>query len=226
MQSAKSGVSRVLGLPAKLICVPKAYIRYCHVLTVTEGWLKLVPALDEGIFTEPGWTMNKRTPNRHSARSFGFLGRSYSFVQGLLKCSSFVGCTILKGARDAGRLCLSQQSLRVPATRIPSKPLPTPPLCFQIRATNTSFIETRQRRIEISKFYKRTNHTVTLSLSSPCLERLRLALGFVTERSQIHPTPARRSLGAYYHFGSCGPLRIFKVWRCSEKLGGIGILSM
>jgi hypothetical protein len=26
MQSAKSGVSRVLGLPTKLICVPKAYI--------------------------------------------------------------------------------------------------------------------------------------------------------------------------------------------------------
>jgi hypothetical protein len=36
MQSAKSGVSRVLGLPAKLISVPKATIRGCHVLTVTE----------------------------------------------------------------------------------------------------------------------------------------------------------------------------------------------
>jgi hypothetical protein len=36
MQSAKSGVSRVLGLPAKLICVPEASIRGCHVLTVTE----------------------------------------------------------------------------------------------------------------------------------------------------------------------------------------------
>jgi len=41
MQSAKSGVSRVLGLPARLISVPevisvpKAYIRSCHVLTVT-----------------------------------------------------------------------------------------------------------------------------------------------------------------------------------------------
>jgi hypothetical protein len=35
MQSTKSGVSRVLGLPAKLISVPEAYIRSCHVLTVT-----------------------------------------------------------------------------------------------------------------------------------------------------------------------------------------------
>jgi hypothetical protein len=35
MQSAKSGVSRVLGLPAKLISVPEATIRGCHVLTVT-----------------------------------------------------------------------------------------------------------------------------------------------------------------------------------------------
>jgi hypothetical protein len=40
MQSAKSGVSRVLGLPAKLIYMPEAYIRGCHVLTVTEGSLK------------------------------------------------------------------------------------------------------------------------------------------------------------------------------------------
>jgi hypothetical protein len=36
MQSAKSGVSRVLGLPAKLISVPEATIRGCHVLTVTS----------------------------------------------------------------------------------------------------------------------------------------------------------------------------------------------
>jgi hypothetical protein len=36
MQSAKSGVSRVLGLPAKLISVPEATIRGCHVLTVTD----------------------------------------------------------------------------------------------------------------------------------------------------------------------------------------------
>jgi hypothetical protein len=35
MQSAKSGVSRVLGLPAKLISAPEASIRSCHVLTVT-----------------------------------------------------------------------------------------------------------------------------------------------------------------------------------------------
>jgi hypothetical protein len=35
MQSAKSGVSRVLGLPAKLIYMPEAYIRGCYVLTVT-----------------------------------------------------------------------------------------------------------------------------------------------------------------------------------------------
>jgi hypothetical protein len=35
MQSAKSGVSRVLGLPTKLISVPEATIRGCHVLTVT-----------------------------------------------------------------------------------------------------------------------------------------------------------------------------------------------
>jgi len=39
MQSAKSGVSRVLGLPARLISVPKAYIRSCHVLTVTPDAL-------------------------------------------------------------------------------------------------------------------------------------------------------------------------------------------
>jgi hypothetical protein len=38
MQSAKSGVSRVLGLPAKLISVPEATIRGCHVLTVTPGY--------------------------------------------------------------------------------------------------------------------------------------------------------------------------------------------
>jgi hypothetical protein len=37
MQSAKSGVSRVLGLPTRLISMPKAYIRSCHVLTVTGG---------------------------------------------------------------------------------------------------------------------------------------------------------------------------------------------
>jgi hypothetical protein len=37
MQSAKSGVSRVLGLPAKLISVPEATIRGCHVLTVTAA---------------------------------------------------------------------------------------------------------------------------------------------------------------------------------------------
>jgi hypothetical protein len=36
MQSAKSGVSRVLSLPAKLISVPEATIRGCHVLTVTR----------------------------------------------------------------------------------------------------------------------------------------------------------------------------------------------
>jgi hypothetical protein len=37
MQSAKSGVSRVLGLPAKLISVPEATIRGCYVLTVTDS---------------------------------------------------------------------------------------------------------------------------------------------------------------------------------------------
>jgi hypothetical protein len=36
MQSAKSGVSRALGLPTKLIRMPEAHIRRCHVLTVTE----------------------------------------------------------------------------------------------------------------------------------------------------------------------------------------------
>jgi hypothetical protein len=36
MQSAKSGVSRVLGLPTRLISMPEAYIRSCHVLTVTR----------------------------------------------------------------------------------------------------------------------------------------------------------------------------------------------
>ena len=35
MQSTKSEVSRVPGLPAKLISVPEEYIRGCHVLTVT-----------------------------------------------------------------------------------------------------------------------------------------------------------------------------------------------
>ena len=35
MQSAKSGVNRVLGLLAKLISVPEADIKGCHVLTVT-----------------------------------------------------------------------------------------------------------------------------------------------------------------------------------------------
>jgi len=34
MQSTKSGVSRVPGLPTKLISVPKEYIRGYHVLTV------------------------------------------------------------------------------------------------------------------------------------------------------------------------------------------------
>jgi len=37
--------------------------------------------------------MNKRTPNRRSVRSFGFLSRLCSFVQGLFACSSFVQCT-------------------------------------------------------------------------------------------------------------------------------------
>jgi hypothetical protein len=37
MQSAKSGVSRVLGLPTRLISMPEAYIRSCHVLTVTPS---------------------------------------------------------------------------------------------------------------------------------------------------------------------------------------------
>jgi hypothetical protein len=35
MQSAKLGVSRVLGLPAIPASMPKAYLRSCHVLTVT-----------------------------------------------------------------------------------------------------------------------------------------------------------------------------------------------
>jgi hypothetical protein len=42
MQSAKSGVSRVLGLPAKLISVPEATIRGCHVLTVTTNTVLLL----------------------------------------------------------------------------------------------------------------------------------------------------------------------------------------
>jgi hypothetical protein len=37
MQIAKSGVSRVPGLPAKLISAPEASIRSCHVLTVTPN---------------------------------------------------------------------------------------------------------------------------------------------------------------------------------------------
>jgi hypothetical protein len=36
MQSVKSGVSRVLGLPTKLISVPEADFRSRHVLTVTS----------------------------------------------------------------------------------------------------------------------------------------------------------------------------------------------
>jgi hypothetical protein len=39
MQSAKSGVSRVPGLPAKLISAPKASIRSCYVRTVTAAAL-------------------------------------------------------------------------------------------------------------------------------------------------------------------------------------------
>ena len=35
MQSTKLGVSRFLGLPTKLISMPKAYIRSYYVLTVT-----------------------------------------------------------------------------------------------------------------------------------------------------------------------------------------------
>ena len=38
----KSGVSRVLSLPAKLISVPKAYIRSCYVLTVTLEFRKAI----------------------------------------------------------------------------------------------------------------------------------------------------------------------------------------
>jgi hypothetical protein len=37
MQSVKSGVSRVLGLPTRLISMPEAYVRSCHVLTVTNS---------------------------------------------------------------------------------------------------------------------------------------------------------------------------------------------
>jgi hypothetical protein len=80
--------------------------------TTRRGWLKFIPAHDEGIFMEPGWAANKRTPNKHSARSFGFLGRSYLFVQGLLKCSSFVRCTILKGAPDLNILSSKNKSSR------------------------------------------------------------------------------------------------------------------
>jgi multimeric flavodoxin WrbA len=47
MKSAKSGVSRVLGLPAKLISVPKATIRGCHVLTVTVDEAKCSYRNDE-----------------------------------------------------------------------------------------------------------------------------------------------------------------------------------
>ena len=52
--------------------------------------------IQHGLRAQPGWAMNKRTPNRRSARSFGFLGRFGSFVQGLIKCSSFVRCTVLR----------------------------------------------------------------------------------------------------------------------------------
>jgi hypothetical protein len=58
MQIAKSGVSRVPGLPAKLISAPEASIRSCHVLTVTvrggsrvgikwaQRFVKRTPALE------------------------------------------------------------------------------------------------------------------------------------------------------------------------------------
>jgi hypothetical protein len=40
MQSTKSGVSRVLGLPTRLISMPKVYIESCNVLTVTDAKVK------------------------------------------------------------------------------------------------------------------------------------------------------------------------------------------
>ena len=48
MQSAKSGVSRVLGLPTKLIRMPEAHIRRCHVLTVTP-WINVTHSVLVGL---------------------------------------------------------------------------------------------------------------------------------------------------------------------------------
>jgi hypothetical protein len=51
MQSAKSGVSRVPGLPAKLISAPEASIRSCHVLTVTPAYTShILQPLDVSCF--------------------------------------------------------------------------------------------------------------------------------------------------------------------------------
>lgn len=61
-----------------------------------------------------GWAVNKRTPNRRSARSFSLSSGFCSFVQGLLLCSSFVRCTVLKGAWHREPLHRSQQSFDIP----------------------------------------------------------------------------------------------------------------
>lgn len=53
-----------------------------------------------------GRAMNKRTPNRPGARSFGFADRFCSFVQGRPECSSFVQCTVLPGARECEKAVL------------------------------------------------------------------------------------------------------------------------
>jgi hypothetical protein len=44
-----------------------------------------------------GWAMNKRTLSRRSVRSFCFLSRLRSFVQGFVACSSFTQCTNQQG---------------------------------------------------------------------------------------------------------------------------------
>jgi hypothetical protein len=74
--------------------------------------------------------MNKRTPNRHGARSFGFLDRFCSFVQGLLEFSSFVRRTVLQGAREYEKVVYIMVVLPSTSCVNPGKPLLDPPTCL------------------------------------------------------------------------------------------------
>jgi hypothetical protein len=78
----------------------------------------------------PGRAMNERTPNRYSARLFGFMGGLCSFVQGLLICSSFVRCTAPKGARNCEKAMSVTAVLPNTSCVNPDKPPPTLPSCL------------------------------------------------------------------------------------------------